>query len=345
MIVTLLWWGELVALPRLAVILAWGAVAGSTLQLVVQLPTVLALSPGLRFRLEVTGQVRTIARNFVPVFFSRGVVQISAYIDEVLASLLPTGAVTGLANAQLLYTLPVSLFGLSVSAAALPAMSGAAGLDAMHVVRDKVNSGLHQIAFFVGFGGRVSRARDVIAGALFQTGDALTAADAVYVWGILAGSSIGLLATTLARLYSSTYYALRDTRTPLRYALVHVAVATVLGYIAAIVLPPALGIDRLWGTIGLTTAASVAGWIELLLLRSTLNRRIGHTGLPALVSAKLWSAALAAAAAAWGVKLALPLLHPALEAVAVLTPFAAVYLGLTLIFGVVDERVRKRLRF
>ena len=345
MIVTLLWWGELVALPRLAIILAWGAVAGSSLQLVVQLPTVLALSPGLRFRLEVTGHVRTIARNFVPVFFSRGVVQISAYIDEVLASLLPTGAVTGLANAQLLYTLPVSLFGLSVSAAALPAMSGAAGLDAMHVVRDKVNSGLRQIAFFVVPSAVAFLALgDVIAGALFQTGR-FTAADAVYVWGILAGSSIGLLATTLARLYSSTYYALRDTRTPLRFALVHVAVATVLGYIAAIVLPPALGINRLWGTIGLTAAASVAGWIELLLLRSSLNRRIGHTGLPALVSVKLWSAALIAAAAAWGMKLALPLLHPVLEAVAVLTPFAAVYFGLTLMFGVVDERVRKRLRF
>ena len=64
------------------------------------------------------------------MFVSRGVVQISAYIDAVLASLLPTGAVTGLANAQLLYTLPVSLFGISVSAAALPAMSGAVGLDA-----------------------------------------------------------------------------------------------------------------------------------------------------------------------------------------------------------------------
>ena len=67
----------------------------------------------------------TVVRNFVPVFVSRGVVQVSAYIDTLLASLLPTGAVTGLANAQLLYTLPVSLFGMSVSAAELPAMSGA----------------------------------------------------------------------------------------------------------------------------------------------------------------------------------------------------------------------------
>ena len=132
----------------------------------------------------------------------------------------------GLANAQLLYTLPVSLFGLSVSAAALPAMSGAVGLDAIDVVRDRVNTGLRQIAFFVVPSAVAFLALgDVVAAALFQTGR-FTYGDAVYVWGILAGSSIGLLATTLARLYSSTYYALRDTRTPLRYALVHVGVAT-----------------------------------------------------------------------------------------------------------------------
>ena len=215
--------------------------------MLVQLPAVLKLVPDLRLRLELSEHVRATVRNFVPVFVSRGVVQISAYIDEVLASLLPTGAVTGLANAQLLYTLPVSLFGLSVSAAALPAMSGAVGLDAMQLVRDRVNTGLRHIAFFV-----VPSAvafltlGDVVAAALFQTGR-FTYADAVYVWGILAGSSIGLLATTLARLYSSTYYALRDTRTPLRYALVHVAIATVLGYFAAIVLPPMIGIDASMG--------------------------------------------------------------------------------------------------
>ncbi len=155
------------------------------------------LVPDLRFRLELSEHVRTTVRNFVPVFVSRGVVQISAYIDAVLASLLPTGAVTGLANAQLLYTLPVSLFGLSVSAAALPAMSGAVGLDATHLLRDRVNSGLRQIAFFVVPSAVAFLALgDVVAAALFQTGR-FTYDDAVYVWGILAGSSIGLLATTL----------------------------------------------------------------------------------------------------------------------------------------------------
>jgi putative peptidoglycan lipid II flippase len=345
MITTLLWWGAREPLPRLAVLLAWGAVAGSALQMVVQIPAVLALVPGIRFRPELSDHVRTIARNFMPVFVSRGVVQISAYIDALLASLLPTGAVTGLANGQLLYTLPVSLFGMSVSAAALPEMAGAVGQDATHILRDRVNRGLRQIAFFViPSAAAFLLLGDVVAAGLFQTGR-FTYADAVFVWGILAGSSLGLLATTLARLYSSTYYALRDTRTPLRYALVHVVIATAVGYVAAIIVPPMLGIDPLWGTVGLTSAASLAGWVELTLLRRTLNRRIGETGLPMSWSLRVWGAALGAAAVAWAVKLSIAPAHPIGRAILVLGPYGFAFFGFTTLMGTPEaERLKGRLR-
>src|SRR5438067_13063517 len=149
MIATLILYGHS-PLPELAVILAWGSVVGSALQFVVQVPVVLHLARDLKFGFDTaSGQVRTVMTNFVPVFISRGVVQVSAYIDALLASLLPTGAVTGLANAQLLYTLPVSLFGMSISAAELPAMSGAAGLNATDELRERLNNGLRQIAYFV----------------------------------------------------------------------------------------------------------------------------------------------------------------------------------------------------
>ena len=338
MIFTLLWWGARTPPPRLAVLLAWGAVFGSALQLLVQLPAVLPLVPDLRMRLALSADVRTTIRNFVPNFVSRGVIQISAYIDEVLASLLPTGAVTGLANAQLLYTLPVSLFGMSVSAAALPEMAGAVGLDAQHVLRDRVNSGLRQIAFMVIPSAVAFFALgDVIAAALFQTGR-FTSEDAVVVWAILAGSSLGLLAATLGRLYSSTYYALRDTRTPLRYAIVHVAIATVLGYVGAIILPPVFGINPLWGTAALTAAASIGAWVELWLLRATMNQRIGQTGLPSSTSTRLWSAAWIAAGVSWAIKLSLPPIHPIARAASILVPFGSVYLGMAVAFGVPEGR-------
>lgn len=330
MIATLVVFGAQTSLPRLAWILAWGSVGGSALQFGVQLPVVRRLVPDLKLLLDRSSDnVRTVIRNFASVFVSRGVVQVSAYIDALLASLLPTGAVTGLANAQLLYTLPVSLFGMSVSAAELPAMSGAAGLAATEALRQRLDAGLRQIAFFVVPSAMAFLALgDVVAAAVLQTGR-FTHEDAVYVWAILAGSAVGLLASTMGRLYSSTYYALRDTRTPLRYAAVRVALTTVLGYICAILLPPLLGISPRWGTAGLTASAGVAGWIEFALLRRTLNRRLGPTGIPVGLLIQLWRSALAAAALAWLIKALLPTANPILLAAAVLGPYGLLFLGAT----------------
>jgi putative peptidoglycan lipid II flippase len=336
MIATLIAYGS-AALPQLAIALAWGSVAGSALQFAVQLPAVLRVAPDLRLAFDTASdQVRAVVRNFVPAFISRGVVQVSAFIDALIASLLPTGAVTALTSAQLLYTLPVSLFGISVSAAELPAMAGAAGSDGAgaDIVRQRLNSSLRQIAFFVVPSAVAFIALgDVIAAALLQTGR-FSPSDAVYVWGILAGSGFGLLASTLGRLYSFTHFALQDTRTPLRCALVRVGLATVFGYLFAKPLPPALGIDPVWGAAGLTVSTSIAGWVEMLMLRRTLNSRIGETGLQANYVLKLWSAAILGAAAAWLVKLSLPAMHPVPAGILILGPYGLVFLGASLLMRI-----------
>ena len=319
-------------LSVLAIYLAWGSVAGSALQFGVQVPVVLKLSRRLRPNLDTASlQVRETIRNFAPVFVSRGVVQISAYVDQVFASLLGTGAVAALTNAQTLYTLPVSLFGMSVSAAELPAMSSAlgAGPEISEYLRRRLNQGLRRIAFFVAPSAMAFLALgDLITAALFQSGR-FQHADSLYVWGILAGSAIGLLASTLGRLYSSTYYALRDTRTPLRYAAIRVALTIALGYVCAILAPGWLGIERRWGAAGLTASAGVAGWVEFVLLRRTLNMRIGLTGLPFAFSAKLWTAASVAAALAWGVKLETPGRSPLVGSIAILAVCGVAYLAAT----------------
>jgi putative peptidoglycan lipid II flippase len=344
MIVTLLVFGPSSALPRLAVILAWGSVVGAALQFLVQLPVVWRVAPDLRFALDTASEhVRTVGRNFGPVLFSRGVVQVSAYVDALLASLLGTGAVTGLQNAQTLYTLPVSLFGMSVSAVELTTMSGIAGVEAAGAaLRPRLDAGLRQIAFFVVPSALAFLALgDVIAGALFQTGR-FDRRDSLYVWGILAGSGVGLLASTLGRLYSSTYYALRDTRTPLRYAIVRVVLTTALGYVFAIPLPQWLGIAQSWGAAGLTASAGIAGWVEMLLLRSTLNGRIGRTGLPAAYAAKLWTAAAAGALAAWAIRFTLAPVSPIVAAVVVLGPYGAIYFAVATALGVPEAKTAIR---
>jgi putative peptidoglycan lipid II flippase len=325
----------------LAILLSWGSVLGAALMVAIQLPVVLRLLHGLHlsfaFHLE---NVREVVRNFFPVFFSRGVVQISAYVDALLASLLPTGAVAALAYAQTLYTLPVSLFGMSVSAAELPAMSGAVGAESevAEILRTRLNAGLRQIAFFV-----IPSAAaflvlgDVVVSAIYQSGR-FTHSDATYVWGILAGSTVGLLVSTLGRLYSSTYYALRDTRTPLRYAAIRVFLTTILGYFSAIPLPHMLGIEPRWGVAGLTVSAGVATWVEFLLLRRTLNLRIGLTGLPYSFLLKSWGAALIAAGIGRALLLTVQHRNPVVVAIVVLGPYGIAYFAGAALFGLREVR-------
>ncbi len=316
----------------LVVITAWASVAGSALQVAVQLPIVLKLLGGLKFSLAHQAEhVQTVIRNFFPVFISRGVVQISAYIDAFLASWLPTGAVSALAYAQTLYTLPVSLFGMSVSAAELPMMSGTIGDPdrVAQILQTRLNSGLRQITFLVvpsvvGF----LALGDVIVAAIYQSGR-FTHADAMYVWGILAGSTVGLLSSTLGRLYSSTFYALRDTRTPLKFAIVRVVLTTLLGYLAALPLPRLLGIEPRWGVAGLTISAGIASWVEFTLLQKGIRSRIGQVGVPLGFLAQVWIAAMLGAALSRGVLVSISLKGPILVAILILGIYGVVFFGLT----------------
>lgn len=332
MIGTLVAFGGGAETARLAILLAWGSVAGSALQVAVQVPAVLRLAPALTLQLDLaSAHVRTVVRTFVPALVGRGVVQISAFIDTLIATWLPTGAVTGLANAQLLYTLPVSLFGISVAAAELPALAGDAA--AARATRDttglraRLETGFRRIAFLVVPSMVVFLALgDLVASALLQTGR-FRHEDAVYVWGLLAGSAIGLLAATLSRLCASAYYALGDTRTPVRYALVRVGLGTVIGYVLAIIAPGWLGLPPSWGAAGLTLAGGMTAWVELSLLWRSLDRRLGPTRLSASYLARLSLAAFAGTAAAWGTRAILPAWPPAGLVLPVLGAFGIVYLA------------------
>jgi putative peptidoglycan lipid II flippase len=321
--------------------LAWGSVVGSAAQFGVQLPQVGRLMRQFRVSMGLGMEsVQTVIRNFVPVFISRGVVQISAYIDALLASFLPTGALASLVYAQTLYTLPVSLFGMSVSAAELPALSSATGeSNEVNVyLRNRLNAGLRQIAFFVIPSAVAFLALgDVIAGAIYQTGQ-FTRRDSVYVWAILAGYAIGLLATTLGRLYASMYYSLKDTRTPLRYAVLRIFLAAGLGYVCALPLPPLLGLNPRWGVVGLTASAGFCGWLELFLLRNSLKGKIGQTGLPSSFIFRLCLAAGAGATAGWLGKWLMGLSHPIPLAIVSLGLYGAVYLGVAVTFRVPEAR-------
>jgi putative peptidoglycan lipid II flippase len=321
--------------------LAWAFVIGSAVQFLVQLPKTLRFLPAFRPSVRIgSPHARTVIANFGPIFVSRGVVQVSAYIDQMIASWLPLGSVAHLGYGQIISLLPVSLFSMSVSAAELPALSSATGTpeEVASTLRKRLSSGLHRIAFFtIPSAAAFLFLGDVIASAIYQTGR-FTHTDALYVWAVLAGSSVGLLATSLGRLYSSGFYALLDSRTPLRFAFVRILLTTALGFLFALGIPHWLGIDPRLGVAGLTASAGVAGWVEFTLLRRALNQRIGTIGISAELVLKLWPAALVSGAVAYFAKPFLFPAHPRIQAALVLPLFGVLYLGLTRLLGIEESK-------
>ncbi|MBN1204139.1 MAG: murein biosynthesis integral membrane protein MurJ [Myxococcaceae bacterium] len=371
LITTLVAAGGRVDEGRLVELLAYAVVLGGFLQFAVQVPSVLRLLGRFRPSLSVaSASVRRVLRSFVPVVFGRGVVQISAYVDTAVASLLSERALSSLFYAQTIYLIPVSLFGMAVSAAELPEMSRATGGATEEVnakLRERIEAGARRVAFFV-----VPSAAaflligDVVAATLLQTGR-FTPADSRFVWYLLMGSAVGLVSATVGRLYSSAFYALKDPSTPLRFAVVRVALGALTVWGLGLYLPGVLGLPRHLGAVFITVASGLVAWLEAWLLRRSLARRVGgHVGAPSGLLPKLWACAIAAGLVALGVKLALtsalgpmegvaqewgggllapPALHPVVTFLAVVLPYGGVYFALTAALGMPQAlAVFRRLR-
>ncbi|HEY5892351.1 MAG TPA: murein biosynthesis integral membrane protein MurJ [Chthoniobacterales bacterium] len=338
MITALVWLGARSSQEDLAVSLAWASVIGSGAQFLIQLPVVLRLAKRLSFFAKWKSRsVRTVLKNFLPAFFSRGVVQISAYVDSVLASLLGVGAVAGITYAQVLYTLPVSLFGMSVSAAELPEMSSALGNQEQVAarLRERLHSGMKKIALMIvpSVAGFLTLG-DVVSALVYQTGK-FSSADARYVWLILAGSSVGMLASTLGRLYSSAWYALGDTRKPFLFSCARIGVSAALGIVGAIFVPRWFGIPQKWGVLGITLGAGVGAWVEFFLLRRGLRQRIGSVSLNWGYYGKLWLAAAVAASDACLLRLTpVAQWHPIVAGGLMLGLFGIVYFLIAALMGI-----------
>lgn len=316
-----------------------GALVGGALQFAVQLPLVARVMEGFRVSLStrVVG-VRDALRAVGPVIAGRGVYQLSAYLDLLLASLLTAGAVGALGWAQTLYVLPVSLFGLSVAQAELPELARHArgdGVDAAFVAR--LARSLRQMAFFtvptalgyVLFG-------HLLVGALYRTGR-FTPADNWLVAFVLAGYALGIVPTTASRLLQNAFYALDDTRTPARIAVVRVVVS------AAAAVPLMFALDGLtvaWlapgtegaaalrlGAGGLAAASAVAAWVELAALWRRLAARLPGLRLPTGRIARLALLALATGLVAAGLWWLVPRAwHVAATALVVVGLYATCYL-------------------
>ena len=309
MIATLVFFGSRLAGFPLATALAWGTIVGMFLQFAIQVPFVYRLAPDLHYGLSVALEpVREVIRNFVPVVVGRGVVQVSAFIDMAIVSLLAEGTFATLGYAQTIYLLPVSLFGMSVAASELPQMSSLADAsdEAREKLRTRLHAGLRQIAFFIAPSAMAFFfIGDVLVAAIYERGRFSTG-DTRMVWYILITIALGLLAVTFSRLLSSTYYAIRDTRTPLRYAVIRIVVSAALAWLLAVPLRPLIvaffeaaripipnveNARNALGLIGIALGSTIGSWVEYFLLKRTLRARIGTFSEEPSFLLKLWGSA------------------------------------------------------
>lgn len=318
------------AQTQLVIWVAWSTVIGAALQWGVQFPQALKLNGVFTFSFKTRlAPVQKIITRFMPAVVTRGVVQLSAYIDQVLASYLGPASVAAMAYAQTIYTLPVSLFGMAISSAALTEMSRTTGTkeEIVQALEIRLTAGIRRIAFFV-----VPSAvafvvlGDVVTAMLFQTGH-FRGSDSRFVWFILAGSSVGLVATTQSRIFISAFWALGNTRTPLGIACFRVALTALLGFLVVFPIRSLFALDAIYCSAALTASAGVAGWIEFLLFRYALVANIGRFNLGGRMIMTLWGIALASAAIVLGVKLFVPGLHVVTRGIVILGLYGLLYIG------------------
>jgi len=319
-----------------------GALVGGTLQFGVQVPFVVRQLPGFEFSLSTRVEgVRDAIDAFGPVVASRGVAQLSAYLDLFLASFLAVGALSALRYAQLLYMLPISLFGMSVAASELPELSRLTE-EKVAAFSARLRRSLRQIAFltvptvvgYLAFG-------VLLVGALLRTGQ-FQAGSTWLVTIVLGGYALGILATTLSRLLQNAFYAIGDTKTPAWIAVTRVTVSTIVAVPAMFGLDtipltrlvgPLPGEPLFLGALGLSLGATVGAWVEVWRLRRALREPMPNAPLPVAPILRMTALATASLLPAAGLWWTLPDWHVLLVAPLVVGAYAAAYLGTAALLG------------
>ncbi|MET0157596.1 MAG: murein biosynthesis integral membrane protein MurJ [Methyloceanibacter sp.] len=245
---------------------------------------------GIRLRMPRPNEpTRRFLKALGPAIIGAGGVQLALFADTLIASFLPTGALSALYYADRINQLPIGVVGIAVGTVLLPEMArrlaagderGAASAQARGI----------QLALLLTIPCAVAAIviPDLIMRALFARG-AFTAADAAAAGATLAAYSIGLLPFVLMRSFTAPFYARGDTATPVKAALLAAAINIAL----KVVLMGPLA------QVGLALATSAGAWINLSLL-AYFARRQGFAVSGAAIGkpvAKLIAAGIVLAAA------------------------------------------------
>ena len=301
----------------------------------------------LRLRMpRLDGQVKELLRLVWPAALGAGALQFNLLISTTLAArYLPQGSVSYLYYADRLNQLPLGLIGIGMGTAILPTLSRMLGAGDERAAAHTQNRAIElTLLLALPATAALMVAAVPIIRALLQHG-AFTAHDTIASAGALAAFSAGLPAYILIKVLTPGFYARADTRTPVRIALIAMAVNLALNLIVIWPLRP-YGL----GHVGLALTTAIAAWVNVILLYATLRRR-GELVIDARLrrsAVRLFAATLAMAAAlAAGVRvvdvhLAGALLDRVLWLGGLIVIGGTVYFGVAIVLGAFDLGDLKR---
>ena len=236
---------------------AWGVLISGFLQFFL-LAGDLARHGGLpRFAsLKLDEDVRAFFRALGPATIGSMGTQIALFADTIIATFLPAGALSALYYADRIAQLPLGVIGIAIGTVLLPEMSRSLTTnDAAGAMASQRRAFDFTLLFSVPFVAAFLTVPDVIMRAMFARG-AFSKADAAAAGATLAAYAVGLIPFVLIRSAVATFYARKDTATPVKAALTGVAVNVAL----KIVLVGSLA------QVGLALATAAGAWINLLLV-------------------------------------------------------------------------------
>lgn len=249
--------------------LAIGVVVGGVLQLALQLPFL--VRNGFVFWQKAAiyhPGLKSVGRMLVPVIFGGSVYQINILASTYMASLLGEGSITYLYFADRLIQFPLGIFAIAAGTAVLPSLSRLAAANDYEALRATFLYAL-KFVFFITIPAMIGLIllREPIVALLFQRGEFDGQATRLTAYALLY-YAIGLWAFSGTRIVVATFFALQDTKTPVKAAVVSILANIVIGFI-------------LMGPLehgGLALATSLASVLNLGLLIRALKAKLGPLG-------------------------------------------------------------------
>lgn len=244
--------------------LAWGVAAAGIIQFVWVLAALARAGYRLRLpRPRLTPRVRELLWLMLPAALGAGVVQVNLLADIIIASLLPEGSISFLYFADRVNQLPLGVIGVAVGTALLPLLSRQVAAGDEVEAKGSQNRAI-EIALLLTFpamGGIVVLATPIVT-TLFERG-AFDADASIATARALIGYGVGLPAYVLIKVLTPGFFARKDTKTPVRIAVV------------AMIANLCLNLILIWplGHVGLALATALAAWLNAGLLATYLYRR------------------------------------------------------------------------